>query len=143
MSLTDVIINEYVNKVNGEVEVINEGECGHMRGLYLYARPDSGRNYGNGLAYFKCYDGPDINTANVARISFYEPKYIIHNKDSNNNFTLSSKQKKILMELLKSEYKGELVWIKLLTEFNKFLGPSSKYLLPLNLPIPDYTRLPD
>ena len=86
-------------------------------------------------------DGKDIDSAKVARISFYESKYIIHYKNSNKNLTLSSKQKKILMELLKSEEDGELIWIKMITEFNRFLGPNSKYLLPLNLPIPDYTKL--
>ena len=51
------------------------------------------------------------------------------------------------MKMINSKTKeGELVWHKMINAFNDFLDAStnpnaSKFKLPLDLPIPDYTKL--
>ena len=59
-----------------------------------------------GNPYFKSYAGPSRSRKTpAARISFLEPKYIIHYKDSvKNQFKLNAGLKKILVQFFKSPH---------------------------------------
>ena len=124
---------------------------------YLYqVNPDRSRK---GLEYFKLYDSVNWPKAKqVARISFREPKYIIHrNTDGKENWFLNSKQKKALVKALTMKsikYQGYNNYQTAIIDFNleKGLEPDKtkenlvndlKYpvYLPIDLPIPDYMKL--
>ena len=93
-----------------------DGEILNEMALVGYMQHDSkGRDYAIsvdsgtnriGNPYFKVYDGSSRGKqVPVARISFYEPEYIIHDKDNvKNQFKLSSDLRKTLVNFLKSTY---------------------------------------
>lgn len=106
---------------------------------------DKSRNFGDDCAYFKCVRGKDFS-GNVARISFRAPKYIVHNRKGE-QVILTRKERKILMELLQSQYNNEnrTVWQALIGLFNDIITDygrtENEYVLPLDIPIPDYMQL--
>ena len=110
--------------------------------------------------YFKILDSYSYQKAKkMARIAFKEPRYI-HRKDSDGkiDWKLDSKEKKMLVRHLNSESNmfGEKynVWQQAIILFNLNLQFSMKDILintinnhiykealPIDLPIPDYTKL--
>lgn len=108
--------------------------------------------------YFKLYNHQSYKKASkVARISLFEPKYIIHeNKDGKENWILNAKQRKALVEILKlpAAYKDYSIWQLIILAFNKENGLNSfeteenfkndlKYpdYLPIDMTMPDYIEL--
>lgn len=73
-----------------------------------------------GEYYFKIYNHFSANSATkVARISFFEPRYIFHTRSAWNPWTFDSSTKKIVVDLLsKNSYS---VWKKLIANFNNAL----------------------
>lgn len=146
MSLTDVIIEE-----NGLL--LNEAAIGidRKRRIAVGVSLDAGRGLGGKYAYFKVARyGHFTNEKELCRLSFREPSYIDHNNDIPDKWWLNAKDKKILMSILTTPYKHDktiTVWQALINEFNSCVmsgGESNrKYLIDINLPITDYTNLPE
>lgn len=139
------LVTEFLHNLLKGTEVVNEAKCGGRNGIYVHVDIDEDRDFGDDIAYFKCTTTPNLSTAkDIARISFTAPKYIIHNND---RFKLNPRQKNTLVDLLVSTAKnGMTVWQFMIYRFNLELSNSNnprapKYKLPLELPIPDYTKL--
>ena len=127
----------------------------------LAVNPDQNRNLKN-TEYFKFYNDTRPDKAHkIARIKFRSPEYVIHhNNGGKENWFLNSKEKKILMQLLRQPCKnqpGFSIWQGLILDFNKeteldyeetkknkqisrFDMPYPDYL-PIDLKIPDYLNL--
>ena len=115
------------------------------------------RNEGSNDSYFKMYNHKDYRKADkVARINFRKPEYIYHvNSDGKKDWALNSKERAKLIKVLNMEfYPGPSVWKMLILDFNLEggLGTHKTVLnkmdnliypkhLPIDLPIPDYTKL--
>lgn len=152
MSLFDIIMeeNKLLDLSNNEKilsEVTIAADDSSKNGVLIYIDLDGGQNFGGDEAYFKCIPhSANIKTTNPARISFRNPIYIVHYRESK-QFILNLKQKKSLINLLNSTHKsGYSVWQMMIIQFNNFImskgKDNEKYKLPLDLPIPDYRRLP-
>lgn len=127
-------------------EFLNEGciATNKNKSLSVGVTLDSGRNYGDSIAYFKCARKTNFGGI-IARISFIEPKYITHYKDSE-QMILTKNEKKQLMKLLQIKGKQyDTVWKDLISAFNDAIlldnKDNAKFVLPLTLDIPDYTKL--
>lgn len=143
MSLFDVIMEGY----STEKEPINEiliGEDSKSSAI-VFVDIDPGRNFGD--PYFKFLPNRNINFKSAARISFKEPKYIVH---YSRQYVLNSNDKKALIRILSSPYRKDdsiSNWVAAIREFNRIIiddikaKNSDKYLLPEDLPIPDYKKL--
>lgn len=153
---------ENANKILNEV-TLNDRRC--TSDLSILIQPDKGRNFGD-VAYFKCIDGLDISSAeNLARIQFYKPMYVKHNNSYRlGDLILSSRQKKLLMELLNRPYTKSVnhsilpdwtIWQETIYQFDKSLDYTPEQIItgkgiktgdfnfvPLDLPIPNYKDLP-
>lgn len=77
---------------------------------FIVVIPDNGRNFGKD-AYFKFGEGKGYNNIKtMCRICITEPRYIKHRNPSGvKDFVLSSKEKKILIEILKSKSKSSQI----------------------------------
>lgn len=128
--------------------------------MLIQVNPDRGRQ---GLEYFKIYNSFSESKADkIARISFKEPKYVIHhNNHGKNLWTLNTKEKKSLMLLLQKksdmlDTEGNILtnWEKSIVQFNLEKGlpkedteenfvSNQKFpkYLPIDLPMPDYEKL--
>lgn len=113
---------------------------------------DPDRGFGDIYAYFKvAKHGHFTNEQELCRLSFRQPVYIDHNNDVPNKWCLNSKEKKILMSILRKQYRHDksiTVWQELINQFNNWVMASGakdkqKYLLDINMPITDYTKLPE
>ena len=145
MNLSDVIIEE--------CDFLNEGAIGidRKRRIAVGVSLDAGRGLGGKYAYFKVARyGHFTNEKELCRLSFREPSYIDHNNDIQDKWWLNSKDKKVLMSVLAMPFKHDktiTVWQALINEFNNCVlsgGESNrKYLIDINLPITDYTNLPE
>lgn len=112
--------------------------------------------------YFKFIPSKHSKKSKILRrISMIEPRFIIHNKDSNTEWKMSGKDIDILIDILNSDsinYDGYTKWQELVMLFNleAFGIPikvtqtdltigteKGKYptALSINHPIPDYTKL--
>lgn len=150
MSLADIIIKENGwMEENDKREITNEATIAvdeNKNGVLVYIDLDGSKNFGGDNAYFKCIPhNEDISTFNPARISFRNPVYLTHYKNTK-QFKLNPKQKKSLMLLLSSTHiSGNSVWVEMINRFNDAImskgKDNEKYKLPLSLPIPDYRRL--
>lgn len=120
---------------------------------------DRGRNYKD-IEYFKVYDNDSYSKATKsARISFREPIYISHkNPDGKQAWILNSKDKRGLIRQLTQPSRlfksGDfLIWHDCIAYFNNeaygvdfedslniLIKDNPKYL-PIDLPMPDYTKL--
>lgn len=110
-----------------------------------------------GNPYFKVFNANDFKKATkMARISFLEPKYVIHSMNyGKENWVLNSKEKKLLINALTSLADINCtVWQSAVIDYNREHGVSifkqrqmtkeqliEKHLLPLDLEMPDYTKL--
>lgn len=150
MSLFDTIMEGYLDKHEENQSILEKTiavDSNSKHGVLVYIDLDPGQNFGGDNAYFKCIpQSADIKSTNPARISFRNPIYLVHYKDSK-QFILDQKQKRSLMTLLQSSHKsGNIVWEELIYQFNQVIMSRGKnneqYKLPLDLPIPDYRRLP-
>ena len=120
--------------------------------------PDKGRQC---LEYFKLYDSDSFDKATkIARISFREPKYVIH-KDENGlqPWIFNNREKKLLIEYLNLKenfYNRELTYFQIAivkhnfesglgnSEFdclNKTIELKNNKYLKLDLQIPNYLLL--
>lgn len=128
-------------------------------GILVAVNPDSKRS---GLPYFKFYNSFDYNRAtHVIRIMFKEPDYIVH-KDSKKLWKLNSKDKKLLIKIMKEEsntYSGRTNWQAALFDWNfeyleeminadKFFNgeydeiyASNPGYIQSTLKMPDYTKI--
>ncbi len=115
------------------------------------------RNEGRTGSYFKLYNHKEYRKASkVARIDFRNPEYIYHvHHDGKKDWALNSHERAKLLEILNMKiFHGETVWKMLILNFNlegglnynesmknkmkKLIYPNH---LPIDLPIPDYTKL--
>lgn len=110
------------------------------------------------LLYFKfCNTSKYTSETAVARISLLEPEYIYNHNDGHTSLILSSKTKKILDNILRSEsekYPGYTVFQSIIFDLNleKYDVYPEKtkaitefkfgYPVPLSLEQPDYKNLP-
>ena len=115
------------------------------------------RNEGSNDSYFKVYNHKDYRKADkVARINFRKPEYIYHvNSDGKKDWALNSRERTKLLEILNMVvFHGETVWTMLILSFNLEGGLGAQKTamnkmdnliyhkhLPIDLPIPDYTKL--
>ena len=124
--------------IKGLPSVITEGKIYEGGGNSLSVSVDPNRKYGGNIAYFKFADNEDFKAAKrIIRISFMEPVYIVHN----NQDKLTRKEIKWLMKALLKPYKKNpniTVWTGMIIEFNR---SQTDAVLPIDLPIPDYTKL--
>lgn len=143
MSLAKTILNE------NNIIIMNENTIAidNKTNIVLFVDVDSKRNFGEEDAYFKCAPSLNLIKNNPARISFRSPTYIIHNKDSK-QFILDRNQREALVKLVRLPYKRNpsmTVWQGLISVFNDSINTISKdntkYILPLDLEIPDYLKL--
>lgn len=122
---------------------INEENIYSNYGMLLSVNLDPGRSYGK-KAYFKLYNSNSYRTATkLIRLHFYDTEYEIHNKGLP-LYKLSSNEKIHLMSMLNEPviYKNiqyNTAWQALIIMYNKKVKQEDQ--LPLNLPIPDYTKL--
>lgn len=136
MSLADIIIKEQ--------GLLTEASVYRGNSINLIAAPDRDRNYGD-LAYFKMYDNESLKKVKkVWRIKFNSPELITSHKNDLHGAkvqeTINGDYRDLLIRALNSTTDdGKLVWIALIEEFNKYV--TKKYELPLDLNIPDYSRL--
>ena len=116
--------------------------------MLIFCRPSDKKVYGK-TAYFKVYDSADHRKARkVARICFYEPKYVIHNSDPDNckSWELNSSEIKNLMAILKKPNNVGLrysnTWEALIDSFNSVVKSNHpEDMMDTNLPMPDYSLL--
>lgn len=136
MSLFDVIMKDQ--------QFLTEASVYRGNSINLIAAPDDGRNYSN-MAYFKMYDNESLKTVKrVWRIKFNSPELITSHKSDPHGAkvqkSINGEYRDLLIKILNSTTKdGKLVWIALIEEFNKYTPV--QYNLPLNLEMPDYSRL--
>ena len=137
------MIFEEIYKSAGLVP-INEINVLKMNRMCISVDPSPNENYGN-AAYFKVYNSTDPSSATeVVRVHFYDNKCEEHR--GKKFFEMSKKQKEKLMQLLimpptNDAYKMmyNTTWEALIGIFNSVVRP--QFILPLDLPIPDYTKL--
>lgn len=130
----------------------------------ISTNPDSTRNWYE-EEYFKVYDNLSVSSAKkLARIKFRSPEYVVH---TGSNWELNSKEKKDLIKFLNESnkkvpyvknnweyailmfnqeaYQDEesmedlVITIKEQSEMDE--SNPRKYYLPIDLPMPDYTKL--
>lgn len=163
MSITDSIMEEYMNKNNS----INEATVYNKNGIKLSVNTTSGAT-GQGASYFKYHD---TKKHRVCRIIVTEPEYTVHRnsaktsggKEKEKNFKLSEPQKRELMSILNSEPDERYKELGLTTVYsaiayeankaahvplsdiekykNKSLDDTPQRVIPYNMEIPDYTEL--
>ena len=129
--------------------------------VLVQVNPDMGRM---GLEYFKFFNSfSEGKATRIARISFRDPRYVIHhNNRGKDNWILNSKEKRMLVALL--QQKSDMIncegnvltnWEKSIVQFNLEKGlpkedteenfvnnPKYPNYLPIDLPMPDYYKLP-
>ena len=149
-----------LEKMTIEYELANPLLC-EMANVYidddLNISVQVNRNEGRNGSYFKLYNHKDYKEASkVARINFKSPEYVYHiNRDGKKDWALNSRERAKLLEVLNMVvFRGETVWTMLILSFNLEGGLNfsesemnkMKELiypdhLPIDLPIPDYTKL--
>lgn len=133
---------------------------------FIAVNPDPSRGWYK-KEYFKAYNNDNARKADkVIRIKFRTPEYVYHkNKDGKKDWSLNSKEKKLLIRLLKSKSRVPNLtnWQYAIIQFNTeaFLNENPeifktltiaeqskmdkndprKYYLPIDLPMPDYNQL--
>lgn len=143
MSLFDIVMGDYLDNK----KVINEIFIGEdpKSSAIVFVDIDPGRNFGD--PYFKFIPNKSIDLKSAARIAFKEPKYIVH---YSRQYVLKSTDKKALMRILSDPYRKDKSvsnWVGAIREFNRIIiddiksKDGNKYLLPEDLPIPDYRKL--
>ncbi|MCM1507803.1 MAG: hypothetical protein NC177_11815 [Ruminococcus flavefaciens] len=123
--------------------------------MSVAVNPDNNRNLKD-MEYFKVYNHIDPTKASkIARITFRSCEYVIHrNRGKKENWFLNRRERKQLIEILKSSSKkdiGYTVWQSLILNFNYETGleyddtknNTSNHLihknyLPIDLKIPNY-----
>ena len=133
---------------------VEEGECGETSRKVWSEKPDGGMNFsvcGNfhndapAERYFKLHDKWIWwESSKVIRIKFTSPEYQLYeNVDRKPDWILSKEEKVHLMELLTADDCS--LWKELIRAYNDEIF--GKYALedgiPEDLPVPDYTKLPD
>lgn len=116
--------------------------------ILIFCRPSDKKVYGR-KAYFKVYNSSEQRKAKkVARICFYEPKYVIHPNDPDgcSQWFLNSSEIKVLINILKSKnnigVRYPSTWSALINTFNSVVKSNHpEDIIDMNLPIPDYTLL--
>ena len=134
-------IMEQIVPINEALVITDE-----KSGAEVHLTPDPTRNYGEEDAYFKFIPDKSVDINHGARISFSSPIYIDHLE---NTYKLSRQDKKALMRMLNApsrKDKSITGWVALIRKFNEMISSdyrkdNSKYLLPEDLPIPNYIRL--
>lgn len=165
MGLADYIIKEFLEQEKENLEVVNENSL-IQYGDYEIEMESSSHYVGQGGAYFYFYNTKDHT---MARILFERPEYTIDHKPNRQGYRnkhLVSSEKKMLMKILQDTpkkqsrdhrtfntnwelliYERDLVNEKSANEIDKYIGlpPEKwpKHLIPLTLPMPDYTQLPN
>ena len=126
-----------------DIESINEVSLIRKSNMCVSIDPSPNENYGN-IAYFKVYNNSSPKAATeVIRLHFYDAGYEAHKGKP--LFKMKKKDKEELMRLLIShptnaEYSiYNTTWEALIAVFNRVVKPQDK--LPLELPIPDYTKI--
>ena len=155
-ALDDECLNEYQEPLY-EMATVGYDES---LSIIVEVNPDSKRI---GNEYFKVYDSSSKEKAKrVCRILFREPKYVNHRRGRGvtkrmSNWIMNSNERDALVKFLNkpSDILHELtVWQAAIVLFNNEKGlPRSKTMenfindlkypeyLPIDLPIPDYTKL--
>ena len=125
------------------IESIDESTICRSNKMAIGINPSYDKNYGD-IAYFKVYNNPSPKAATeVIRLHFYDLGYEPHKGKP--LFKMKRRDKEELMKLLMSaptinKYKNcNTTWNALILEFNSVVKP--QFMLPLDLPIPDYTKL--
>ena len=154
------VLEDRMENMTIEYELANPLLC-EMANVYtdddLNISVQVNRNEGRNGSYFKLYNHKDYKKARkVARINFKSPEYIYHiNRDGKKDWALNSRERVKLLEVLNMVvFRGETVWTMLILSFNlegglnfsesemnkmkKMIYPNH---LPIDLPIPDYTKL--
>ncbi len=149
-----------LEKMTIEYELANPMLC-EMANVYtdkiLNISVQVNRNEGRNGSYFKLYNHEEYKKASkVARINFKSPEYVYHvNRDGKKDWALNFRERAELLEVLNMVvFRGETVWTMLILSFNlegglnfhktemnkmkKLIYPNH---LPIDLPIPDYTKL--
>ena len=147
MALFDEI---YKGMKETEAEFINENSIykDQKHNMLIFCRPSDKKVYGR-TAYFKVYNSCEQRKATkVARICFYEPKYVIHHNDPDNCSTwfLNSTEIKNLISILKIQnnvgIRYQSTWEALINTFNSIVKSNHpEDIIPVNIPIPDYNLL--
>lgn len=132
---------------------------------FIAVNPDPSRGW-YGEEYFKVYNNDNARKADkVIRIKFRSPEYVYHkNSDGKKDWNLNLKEKKTLIKLLQTPSKFDNLsnWQYAILQFNLEAFDISykdclkltmekqskmdennprKYYLPIDLPMPDYTKL--
>lgn len=140
MAIIENIMEEFIrNELVNEATVARDKKSSAVIGVSL----DESRGYGGNVAYFKFKPNANVDWAHSARISFREPEYIDHYGKS---YRLHRPEKETLIRLLNSPScvdKNITGWIAAIRNFNDIVKGMSgdKYILPEDLPMPDYMKL--
>ena len=138
------LFDEIYKDMKNDVKIINEAVVysDTDSNMSVFVKPSETRLSGR-KAYFKVYNSAKHSSVTkVARVCFYEPKYVIHDNDMEgfDNWYLSSKEIKKLIRILNKNVKGVSVWKLLIAEYNRCCVNSNE-MIDMNLSIPDYTNL--
>lgn len=103
MSIIESVKEELLSK-----EIVNEERIlvSKNNEISIHLDPDSNKNLSGKDAYFKVVHGSSFSKSeDIARISFYVPEYVIHNRNrfGQKNFKLKPKEKDLLISILQQE----------------------------------------
>lgn len=147
MAIIESIMKEFTenNEIMKNNEVVTESTVAidNKSSAIVAVSLDTSRSYGGDIAYFKFKPNADVDWKHCARISFRSPKYVDHYGKS---YRLSRNEKKRLLSMLQSPScidKNITGWEAAINNFNDIIRGKvdDKYILPLDLPIPDYMKL--
>lgn len=140
MAIIESIMNEIMSK-----EIIAEATVAidNKSSAIITVSLDTSRSYGGDIAYFKFKPNADVDWKHCARISFRSPKYVDHYGKS---YRLRRDEKKKLIKMLQAPScidKDMTGWEAAIGNFNEIIKGKAddKYLLPEDLPMPDYMKL--
>ena len=126
--------NEEISLMEGSVYIDDK--------IYIYVKPDVGRNFQGHNAYFKVYKGGYNNHAEMNRICLFYPEYVTHNSNTKEiKWYLSSKERKYLVKSLNKKSKN----YPNLTVYQSIFKELELFGIYLQAPenMPDYNLLPE
>lgn len=131
------VLEEYFNKVERELEILQEETVVNEKGIKISVEPDGETIRGwSEDPYFKVFRGND--RSHIARIYITRAQYCKHHKNSR-PLVLSSHERDIMIELLsRNNYEK---WKKLLNISKKYIESKNLGKFSTNLRMPDYSKL--
>ena len=114
-------------------ELLEMSSCGEIKGLYIVIW----KNDGGWIPHFHIYNNQNPKKATFdACLKIETPEYFKHGHHTD---VLNSKQMKLLLELLNSNFNDKNTYWEMV--INNWNLNNSKQTVPFDLPMPDYMSL--